>query len=219
MFADKKILTFFPTYGWVHDLRPEDYGPLNAQIAAKVEALISPRPQLPPGEIWQTDQVLHELPEFAEFCRYAEAAVSGALDFLNVRHEGFVITGCWANISPPGAGHFGHTHPNNYLSGVYYVRTPPGANSITFHDPRIQTNIIAPHFHKTDQHNALSATVPVQEGRMILFPSWLLHSVHPSQSSEERMSISFNIMFDDFAQSMAHPRWRSMFGSKKMDAK
>ena len=219
MFADKKILTFFPTYSWVHDLRPEDYRLLNDQIAAKVEELMSPRPQLPPGEIWQTDQVLHELPEFSGFCRFVEAAATGALEFMNVRHEGFVISGCWANVSPPGAGHFGHTHPNNYLSGVYYVRTPPGANSITFHDPRIQTNIIAPHFNKTDQHNSSSATVPVQEGRMILFPSWLLHSVLPSQSSEERMSISFNIMFDDFAHTMAHPRWRSMFGSKKMDPK
>ena len=32
-----------------------------------------------------------------------------------------MITGCWANINPPAAYHPTHNHPNNYLSGVYYV--------------------------------------------------------------------------------------------------
>jgi hypothetical protein len=30
--------------------------------------------------------------------------------------------------------HRAHSHPNNYLSAVYYVRTWPGADSINFHD-------------------------------------------------------------------------------------
>jgi hypothetical protein len=37
-----------------------------------------------------------------------------------------------------------HQHPNNFLSGVYYVRTHPGADTINFHDPRNQSGIIRP---------------------------------------------------------------------------
>ena len=32
-----------------------------------------------------------------------------------------------------------------------------------------------------------------QENMMLMFPSWLEHSVEPSKSKEERISISFNI--------------------------
>jgi Putative 2OG-Fe(II) oxygenase len=32
-----------------------------------------------------------------------------------------------------------HQHPNNLLSGVYYVRTHPGADTMNFHDPRNQS--------------------------------------------------------------------------------
>jgi uncharacterized protein (TIGR02466 family) len=54
------------------------------------------------------------------------------------------ITGCWANLHSPGAAHRAHSHPNNYLSAVYYVRTWPGADTINFHDPRSQAGVIRP---------------------------------------------------------------------------
>ena len=47
-------------------------------------------------------------------------------------------------MSTTGAGHRMHSHPNNFLSGVYYVQTHEGADSINFHDPRPQTGIIRP---------------------------------------------------------------------------
>ena len=36
---------------------------------------------------------------------------------------------------PPGAYHPVHHHPNNYLSGVYYVRIPPPGSLIIFPGP------------------------------------------------------------------------------------
>ena len=39
----------------------------------------------------------------------------------------FEITGCWATVLAKGAVHKIHSHPNNFLSGVYYVQTRPGA--------------------------------------------------------------------------------------------
>jgi uncharacterized protein (TIGR02466 family) len=102
-------------------------------------------------------------------------------------------------------------HPNNYLSGVYYPKVKSGAASITFNDPRIQTAIIAPHVTEVDQVNAVQAHLPVREGRILLFPSWMVHSVDVNRSDSERISIAFNIMFTQFAEKMAHPLWRSRF--------
>jgi hypothetical protein len=51
-----------------------------------------------------------------------------ALEMLKVALAPFEITGCWMNIKPRGIGHPLHSHQNNYLSGVYYVKTPEGAD-------------------------------------------------------------------------------------------
>ena len=62
-------------------------------------------------------------------------ASKSVLDQIEIDYRSFVITGCWANINPPGSPHNPHTHPNNLLSGVYYVQAPEGADSICFHEP------------------------------------------------------------------------------------
>jgi hypothetical protein len=35
------------------------------------------------------------------------------------------LRGSWANLYAPGTVHRAHSHPDNYLSAVYYVRTWP----------------------------------------------------------------------------------------------
>jgi hypothetical protein len=35
-----------------------------------------------------------------------------------------------------------------------------------------------------------------------------MHSVGYNESHQERISISFNIMFGKFAETMCHPRWQ-----------
>lgn len=51
-------------------------------------------------------------------------------------------------------------------------------------------------------------TVPVRTGRLIVFPAWLGHSVFPNRGTDVRVSISFNMMFDPFAETISAPKWR-----------
>jgi hypothetical protein len=91
---------------------------------------------VPAGSNWQTPQDLHKRPAFAEFVKLVEMAARGVARFLQVDQYPMVITGCWGNINPPGAYHPTHHHPNNYLSGVYYVAVPAAGSRIQFQDPR-----------------------------------------------------------------------------------
>ena len=50
---------------------------------------------------------------------------------------------------------------------------------------------------------ANTANVESKEGRLIIFPSWLRHSVPANQDESERISISFDLMFKDFTETMA----------------
>ena len=143
----------------------------------------------------------------AELVEFANGAVSSVLDFLKVQHDGFDITGCWANIGAPGSPHKMHSHPNNFLSAVYYVCAPEGGNSITFHDPRPQPAIIAPPRTEMVAANAGKADLKVADGDFVVFPAWLFHSVSVNTSRQKRISIAFNFMFRDFERTMSPPRW------------
>lgn len=201
---------FFPTPVWIHDLEPDVAARLNRELIHAIDEVTSPRPAIGPGESWQTDQVLHKLDQFSELVNIFEAASREILRFLEIDYEGFEITGCWANLSPKGAWHKPHSHGNNYLSGVYYVRAPEGADSIVFHDPRIQVEQISPKVLKRNAHNSNAHTVQIREGQLLMFPAWFAHSVPANPSDELRVSISFNVMFTSFSETQSPPRWEGL---------
>ncbi len=202
-----EIVPLFPTLIWKMQLARDTYEPINANIKTKLAALAQTTPGLAPGGKLQTDQTLHHLPEFQELKGIINTAATGVLDFLKIVYASLELTGCWANISPPGDGHRPHTHPNNYLSGVYYVQTQGGANTISFDDPRPQTNIISPITSEITDENAGQIHITTREGLLVLFPSWLQHQVPRNKSQRARISVAFNIMFSQFGETMSQPKW------------
>ena len=156
----------------------------------------------------QTAHDLHTLPEMQELNGYFMGAVNEVMGILSTKHKDVEITGCWANIHPSDHTHNLHTHPNNFLSAVYYVTVPPGGREITFYDPRIQQYILTPEFEQSNAHNSERMNIEVEEGMLLLFPSWLVHAVAGSTSNERRISISFNINFTDFTARVSPPRWQ-----------
>ena len=202
-----EIVPLFPTLVWKMQLSRSTYEPINAKIKAKLLEIAQATPGLSPGGKLQTDQTLHHLPEFRELSEIIHGAATGVLDFLKIIYESIELTGCWANISPPGDGHRPHTHPNNYLSGVYYVQTQEGANTISFDDPRPQTNIIAPATTAITDENAGQIHITTRDGLLMFFPAWLQHQVPRNQSRQARISIAFNIMFSRFGETMSQPKW------------
>ena len=117
------------------------------------------------------------------------------------------ITGCWATVLAPRASHKLHSHPNNFLSGVYYVRTGEGADTINFHDPRRQASVIRPPVVELTAQNTDQVVVRVSDGTLLFFPSYLEHSVDANGSDGERIRISFNLMFSSFARQLSKPLW------------
>lgn len=131
------------------------------------------------------------------------------LRFLKVGYNAIEITGCWANINASGASHAIHSHPNNFLSGIYYVHTHPGADSVSFHDPRLQAGIIRPPVTELTSQNTDQVAVTVSDGMLLMFPSYLAHSVAPNESDKLRISISFNMMFSLYSERLSRPLWGS----------
>jgi len=202
-----EVVRLFPSFLWKCLLRPEVHRPINAAILDLLGEMRGDLPRLARGEAWQSGHGLHKHEELRSLVSCIEVAVDNALAFLRVGHRQVSITGCWANVNAPGAAHKMHAHPNNFLSGVYYVQVQDGADTINFHDPRAQTAIIRPAVTELTAYNTDQVVIPVSAGTLIVFPAWLPHSVDANQSELMRISISFNVMFAAFAQTMGQPLW------------
>lgn len=207
MFSKSSALSFFPTFVWVFDLSPEEVEPLCKKIEQNITSSLAIDGKLGRGHSIQSGTQLHQHPDFKDLCERVESAAQGILEFLEHKPAPLKITGCWANVSGAADHHKEHSHPNNFLSGAYYVKTPKGGDSINFHDPRAEAHVIAPHVTESSTKNSSTVIVEVQPGRLVLFPAWLRHSVDPNRSQEQRMSISFNLMFDHFAEEQSPPRF------------
>ncbi len=206
-FRNAVALQYFPTLVWRQELPPSRATAVNRVLMESIEALLTPRPAQSPGVGWQTEQDLHRRPEFSDLAQVMIEAGEAALRSIDAEHNGLTITGCWANINPPEARHRAHTHPNNYLSGVYYVKVPQGGNHISFTDPRVQRSVMQPRFKQDTLLNASVINMEVSEGVMILFPSWLQHDVRRNASQEERVTIAFNLMLNDYIDTVSPPIW------------
>ena len=108
---------------------------------------------------------------------------------------GWAIKEMWVNVMQTGGLQATHNHANSFISGVVYLtaiddnartvfmRTPGGA------DFAFRNN------HAGAQRNAYNSqtwTAPeIKAGDMILFPSYLLHTVPPNPGGR-RITLSFN---------------------------
>lgn len=206
-FQQAEILRMFPTFLWKAEVTRALAAPMNAALMDALGAIGAPLHDLPHGQSWQSPHDLHRHAPFRDLVACIDAAAVAALTYLKVAHQGIAVTGCWANVNAPGAAHPEHSHPNNYLSGAYYLKVPPGADTIAFHDARPQVGIIRPPVTGLTADNTDEVLVKVTESTLLIFPAFLPHSVDANASAAPRISLSFNLMFEVYAETMGRPSW------------
>ena len=103
------------------------------------------------------------------------------------------INNMWAIINTGGSANLRHQHGNSTISAAYYVRAPENSGDIVFYDPRPAPVYSHPNVTNPNLLNAQINGVSPKEGALVLFPSFLDHSVNENLSNNERIVISFNI--------------------------
>jgi uncharacterized protein (TIGR02466 family) len=151
-----------------------------------------------------------------DFCKWPEKAVRELVDSMRsaVRNMVRLIAdvpkfrttiqlAAWANVNGPGSFNHYHTHPNSLWSGVYYVRAGAygdddirHAGKLKFYDPRGQIDQLA----HPGQGFGKNFNIAPEDGMMLVFPSWLAHSVNSFDSDTQRISVAFNARVKGFKE-------------------
>ena len=106
------------------------------------------------------------------------------------------IKNMWAIINEKGALNQKHHHSNSDISAAYYVSAHDDCGDIVFYDPRPARVYKHPIAKSPNKLNATINSVKPEPGLLVLFPSYLEHSVNPNLSNKKRIVISFNLSLD-----------------------
>ena len=106
------------------------------------------------------------------------------------------ISNMWSIINTKGSLNQKHHHSNSDLSAAYYVTANKNCGDIIFYDPRPAIVYKHPIAKKPNILNATINSISPEPGMLILFPSYLEHSVNTNLSEHKRIVISFNLSLD-----------------------
>ena len=138
----------------------------------------------------EEEDQLFLLPNFKPLVDGVIESTTQILKKLKYEYDKIEITNMWANKMQNGDVHPPHTHSNNFLSGVYYLKSNNTA-PIQFFDPRPSASVLQPR-NTPNQYNSSMVRFDSIEGSGLIFPSWLQHWVPSPQ--EQRISVSWNIL-------------------------
>lgn len=148
------------------------------------------------GETTYGTRSLTDDPKFKPFLDFIQQQ---AKDFLNV--QGYDANRVpwkpylFANSFLEGSNHPKHLHSQCTISGIYYLKTPPGSSNIIFHPNRPFKDFFDYMFFIKENTWYSMPTVQYtpQPGMLLLWPAWLYHEVPPNSSTEPRTSLVFNL--------------------------
>ena len=187
---------FFSTPVWVS--RVENYKETNEIIYNYIKKLQSEDNKgIVKSNIkgWHSKNFDLKNPDVIKFINLISPNINKVMQDMNwnLKIQTAKISGMWSIINVGGAANARHHHGNSDISAAYYVRAPKDCGEIVFYDPRPAPVYSHPISKDSNSLNAMVNSINPIEGGLVLFPSYLDHSVNPNLSDQERVVISFNI--------------------------
>ena len=109
------------------------------------------------------------------------------------------VTQSWVTKQDEKSSLFPHRHQNSIISGSFYLNAKENQSGITFYKDNVfrENYIDWVDINETNQYNYTDVTLSCKTGTLILFPSYLKHSVVENINNQNRLSLAFNTWFDE----------------------
>ncbi len=155
---------------------------------------------------WHSESDILKYPYVKRLFRRLLPLIESYSQMLGLDSKYLTLT-AWANINRSTDSNTMHSHDDALFSGCYYLQS----------DLKRDLNNGGITFYKKETGENILATFSPEPGDLILFPSDMLHYVHPYQGESERISIAFNIHFGDRKQSWIFSQGQNAELVQKLD--
>ena len=140
---------------------------------------------------------LNDLDKFSELHDWFQSCIDYVFYDLNLpsSFKKIILTESWVNKNKRGDSHHIHSHPNSYLSAVFYLTTS-SSGFTHFQSENMwysYDHLFDAHYSDCGSFNKFNDFSEQPEaGKLIIFPSKLTHYVESNMSDDVRYTISFN---------------------------
>jgi uncharacterized protein (TIGR02466 family) len=190
---NQEVITLFPSLLFKAELE-------DTAICDELERKLRTLKTLGKGTMEHKNFISHDMlqddPDFAELAHLVLRETGSILDFYKVVRDDHYISNMWGNITNSNHRHMNHTHPNTFLSGILYIKTPDKCGFTAFNDPRPGARVLEPSYSEMNETNSGVFMFPPKKGTMLFWNSWLPHGVERgfNTEQEDRIVIAFNVM-------------------------
>lgn len=134
--------------------------------------------------------------EFQKLISKLQSIINKNLDAYAFDHKLEIkVKNAWININNKDAFNRPHVHPSSEFACIFYLKIPENSGNVVFIKdsmyrmdgicdlPAKESNIL----------NCVSFFIKPEENRFVMFPSYVEHLVEENKSTEDRISLSFNL--------------------------
>jgi hypothetical protein len=174
-----EVVTFklFPTL--VHKIKTRGWEKYKGYLLDTIRD--TKDPEYRPTEGFYTDYGRHQVWREKIWNEFLEPQISPLLEQTNTR-----LQDIWAQQYINLADHSAHQHQPVGYSCVFYAQFDP--------EHHWSTMLFRPFLDPNDEMNSNAVYSPkMEEGEILVFPSWMLHQAPPSKSLVPRTVIAFNL--------------------------
>ena len=190
---------WWPTPIWFTDLDPSSINPtaiVNECVAEKNRG--HGRDFSSFGQSWGSHNMIDNIrqnvyPELNKLAKFVEnTAVHISEDYGFIRSI-LKIEEVWCNFQYPGGHQTSHTHIRP-LVALYYAQAAEDSGNVWFRPPEPMGYSNKMFTRANNQYNFGKVDYAPTVGRIFFFPGWLAHHVVQNQSTQDRISVSFDLI-------------------------
>lgn len=128
---------------------------------------------------------LFEQFQLKELETYVTNCVHSFLEQVDLEAGSLRVLNSWVNYFSKYHYQNQHHHMPAKVSGVYYIKSNEQDGNLRLHSP-------IRHIPGFSSISSTTVEYTPQAGKLIMFPSWVEHSVRPNMTDDIRISVSFN---------------------------
>jgi len=143
--------------------------------------------------------ILYEDDRFNDLKIFIHNSIEHYLERIHeIPYEEFWIESSWINVCPTNGNQYQHCHRNSFFSGCYYLYSNPNEHpGLSFYkEEKSKVPFIGYYSNKQDFQFKDYAEMIVKTNDLVIFPSYMFHGHEINKSNESRVSLAFNVLFN-----------------------